>query len=94
MITFRELNVAKPRMIARQIGQITLGQIVAAADLDDLDAAALALQEAGGITDGGGASYCLPSPDLWERMPITERRQALTAWLAYERALCQQQGAR
>jgi hypothetical protein len=65
--------------------QVTDSDIVAAARVDDVDAAVLMLQNIAGIDDGGVASICFSGFD-WEVASNIERIHQLHAWLRIERA--------
>ncbi|MCK1671089.1 hypothetical protein [Bradyrhizobium sp. 150] len=65
--------------------QVTDSDIVAAARVDDVDAAVLTLQNIAGIDDGGVASICFSGFD-WAAASNVERIHQLHAWLRVERA--------
>lgn len=66
------------------VGNVRLGDITAAAQMDDLDAAAASIQAVAGITDGGVAGMCLDY-DLWGQHSPLYRERMLLAWLRLER---------
>ncbi len=66
------------------VGNVRLGDLAAAAQMDDLDAAAASIQTVAGITDGGVAGMCLDY-DLWRQHSPTYRERMLLAWLRLER---------
>lgn len=62
--------------------------IAANAAVSNIDCAVKNIQDAYGIEWGDGAAYCLEHiADKWPAMPVSERRQALKAWLEFELSL-------
>lgn len=65
---------------------ITHLDISMAAQMGDLDAACLHLQQIAGITDGGIAAHCFSDVQWsWEEASLESRERKLRTWLLVER---------
>lgn len=55
-----------------------------AVKVDNLDQAALLVQDAFGITDGGVAAVSLPTDECWAGLDAEQRERAIVCWLTAE----------
>jgi len=67
------------------VRNITMGDIVTAAKVDDIDAAIAPLQDKAGITDGGVAAVAFSGLD-WDTARINTRVVWIVRWVKLEQA--------